>query len=661
MLHQPFIIALYIAAGAALAYSVLSTWAALQGRERFRPLGRARSRARAEPGVTILKPLCGDEPGLYENLRSFCVQAYPDFQIIFGLREADDPARPVVSRLLQEFPQLDLSLVVEASIHGQNLKISNLINMMPAARHDVLVLADSDIAVGADYLRRLVAPLRSSGVGLVTCLYSGCPRSNFWSELGSMFIDDWFAPSARVSRMLGSTRFSFGSTIALRREVLAAAGGFEALRNILADDYWLGEFTRQLGLRTVLSDVVVTTDVTEARLAELWRHELRWLRTVRSVEPLGYAFLPVTFTMPVLAFCGVLHPSAAMLGLAGLGVGMRVAGCLLHRRHQARRAPLWRMIYLPWREWLLAIEWAASFFGSKVYWRNRTYDASRARRRAVHVQYTGPSGVIINADDFGLHPAVNAAVELAHTGGVLRSASLMVAAPAAADAINRARRLPELRVGLHLVLTDGRSTLPAARVRSLVDAAGEFRRNMIWQSVRLFFSPRMRRELRAEVRAQFEAFVAAGLQLDHVNSHKHFHLHPTILSAILEVGRDYGVPAIRLPLERAAPFWLRPWIGLVQARLWLAGIRYNDWVVGIVDTGNLDQQKLVAALRKLSPGVTELYFHPATLSGGVIAPSMSGYHHADELAALVSPQVQQLVSGLKTIVGGYRDVFPEVG
>jgi len=151
-------------------------------------------------------------------------------------------------------------------VHGANLKVSNLRNMEPYARHNWLVLADSDIRVSSDYLARVTMPLAGPSVGVVTCLYRGVARKGFWSHLGTLFIDDWFAPSVEVTHALGSTRFSFGSTIALRRAALNAAGGFEALSDVLADDFWLGEFTRRQGLHTVLSDVVVTTDVDDESL-----------------------------------------------------------------------------------------------------------------------------------------------------------------------------------------------------------------------------------------------------------------------------------------------------------------------------------------------------------------------------------------------------------
>ncbi|WP_295996498.1 hopanoid biosynthesis-associated protein HpnK [Rugamonas sp.] len=272
-----------------------------------------------------------------------------------------------------------------------------------------------------------------------------------------------------------------------------------------------------------------------------------------------------------------------------------------------------------------------------------------------------PRGLILTADDFGLHVSVNAAVELAWRDGVLNAASLMVAAPAAADAVARARRLPGLRVGLHLVLADGAATLPASQIPDLVGADGRFGSDMARAGCRFFFLPRVRRQLAAEIRAQFAAYAATGLPLDHVNTHKHFHLHPTVLTLILTIGRDYGLRAMRLPLEANAPFWLRPWLLLTRRRLRAAGIAHNDHVVGIAASGAMDEAALLAALPALAAGVTEIYLHPGLASGAAVAASMDGYRHADELAALLSPRVraalEQLVQGgLRR--GGFADLLP---
>ena len=269
-------------------------------------------------------------------------------------------------------------------------------------------------------------------------------------------------------------------------------------------------------------------------------------------------------------------------------------------------------------------------------------------------------GLIITADDFGLHPSVNQAVERAHREGVLSAASLMVGAPAAGDAIARARDCPHLRVGLHLVLADGAPVLPPRAIPDLVEADGRFGSRMVRDGCRFFCLPRVRGQLAREIRAQFEAFAASGLALDHVNAHKHFHLHPTVLGLILHIGREFSLRAVRLPREAGLPVWLRPWLALLAARLDAAGIAHNDYIVGLRQSGRFDEQALLAALADLpTAGIGELYLHPALVSGAAIAPSMPAYRHADEFAALVSPRTRQACSRLRdggVRFGGFADL-----
>lgn len=279
-------------------------------------------------------------------------------------------------------------------------------------------------------------------------------------------------------------------------------------------------------------------------------------------------------------------------------------------------------------------------------------------------------GLIVTADDFGVHPSVNAAVERAHRDGILTAASLMVGAPAAEDAIARARALPGLRVGLHLVVTDGASVLPQRAIPDLVDAQGRFGGRMARDGARYFCLPRIRRQLALEIRAQFDAFAASGLPLDHVNAHKHFHLHPTILTLILDIGRAFGLQAVRLPREtgppgKASPGWLRPWLALLEARLDAARVGHNDYVAGIRQSGRFDEAALLDALCNLpTSGIGELYLHPALASGAEIAPSMRGYRHADEFAALVSPHVRAVCGALRAQgwrFGGFADLVAATG
>jgi chitin disaccharide deacetylase len=265
--------------------------------------------------------------------------------------------------------------------------------------------------------------------------------------------------------------------------------------------------------------------------------------------------------------------------------------------------------------------------------------------------------LILTADDFGLHERVNEAVERAHLHGVLSAASLMVGAPAARDAVERARRLPQLRVGLHLVLADGAAMLPRDEIPALVDAHGRFGDNMVRDGFRFFFLPHVRAQLAREIRAQFEAFKETGLPLDHVNTHKHFHLHPTVLSMILAIGRDYGMRAMRLPYEARSPAWIRPWMASVRARLERAGIAHNDYVVGIAHTGGMDEAVLLEAIENLPPGVGEIYCHPATAGERALSDGMRSYRHTDELDALLSPRVASALRAARATRGGFSDVF----
>ena len=265
--------------------------------------------------------------------------------------------------------------------------------------------------------------------------------------------------------------------------------------------------------------------------------------------------------------------------------------------------------------------------------------------------------LIVTADDFGLAIPVNDAIERAHCEGILSTASLMVAAPETSDAVRRAHRLPNLRVGLHVVLVNGQPALPPERVPALVDARGRFSSNLFLAGVNYFFNPAARRQLQDEVRAQFEAFARTGLRLDHVNAQNHFHVHPTVLATIVQVGREYGIRAVRIPHEPFAASYraartrpvarlandvlLRPWMALMRSRLRKNGIASNDYVFGMNDSGHVTSERVRAFLAAMPDGVCELYVHPATHTWpGAFPP---GYDFAGELQAMVDPGVVQLV------------------
>jgi ceramide glucosyltransferase len=356
-------------AALAMGYSI-TAWIAV--RRRVRPTRDAPANA---PPVTVLKPLCGAEHALYECLRSFCEQDYPRFQIVFGVSDSHDPAVAVVRRLKREFPRMDLRIAIDARSHGSSPKVSNLINMMAHARHDYFVIADSDVRVTRSYLAKVVAPLLDPRVGIVTCCYRGRRRAGLWSLLGCLFIDEWFMPSVRVAAMAGSRSFAFGATIAIRRHVLEGIGGFMSIANQLADDYRLGELTRRVGLRTVLSEVVVDTYVGARNLTELLEHELRWLRTIRAVHPVGHALSFITFGIPVAAL-GSLLAGGALPALAMLGITV-AARILLHSTVRKPGSARAHLLLLPFRDTLSFALWSWSFATRIVRWRNEHFRVTR--------------------------------------------------------------------------------------------------------------------------------------------------------------------------------------------------------------------------------------------------------------------------------------------
>ena len=336
---------------------------------------RAPRHVAAGPGVTVLKPLCGDEVELLENLRSFCDQDYPDFQVIFGLSSDKDPAILKVKQLMGEFQEHDISLVVDERVHGSNLKISNLLNMLHHAKHDILVVADSDMRVERDYLQVVAATFDDPCVSAATCLYSGTARGGLPSTLGAMFINDWFFPSALIPALRDKLTYCFGATMAARRGAIENIGGFGALANILADDYMLGNFVHRQGQKVALAPYLVRNIVHEPSMRALFLHEVRWARTIKNVKPLSYALSTITEGLflsvaaaVLLSFGGVSGwlialpiIIVALLRLAlHLGVSETIKG-------QGERTP-W---LIPLRDLLSLGVRISSYFGTTVHWREQ--------------------------------------------------------------------------------------------------------------------------------------------------------------------------------------------------------------------------------------------------------------------------------------------------
>ncbi|MGO4705262.1 bacteriohopanetetrol glucosamine biosynthesis glycosyltransferase HpnI [Microvirga sp. 2MCAF38] len=334
------------------------------------------------PSVTILKPLCGDESELEKNLTSFCAQDYSgSVQIIFGVQASDDPAIAIVNALSKKFPGQNLDLVVDSRLHGLNRKVSNLVNMAARIRHQVVILADSDIRVGPDYIVNIIAELERPGVNGVTCLYHALASRSLWSRLSALGIDTHFLPNVVVGLSLGLAQPCFGSTIALRRTMLARIGGMEAFANDMADDYALGAALRSQGGEVAVPSFTIGHMCGERSWSELWRHELRWARTIRSIDPAGYAASVVTHGLPWALLAALFGGGAVAMVAMLLVVVSRILLCRrIERAFGLRPHPYW---LLPIRDLLSFTVFIASFIGRSVTWKGSSYrmEASLALKR----------------------------------------------------------------------------------------------------------------------------------------------------------------------------------------------------------------------------------------------------------------------------------------
>jgi ceramide glucosyltransferase len=362
----------WLVAGAALA-AIAYVLLALLAVRRF-GCGLAHAANHGNVPVTILKPLCGLEPGLYENLLSFCVQDHPCYQVVFGVRDPGDPAIEIARRVIDALPDQDLTLVIEPRIAGSNLKVSNLIHMRAAAKHSILLIADADMRVTPDYLATVTAPFADPAVGAVTCLYKGTPAAGFASTLGALFINEWFLPSVLIALSFEKLRYCFGATMAVRNAILTKIGGFESLADELADDHLLGSRVDEAGLRVVLAPYLVENVVYEAGPRALFLHELRWARTIKAVRPGGYAFSFVTYAVPLsLLF-------AATTGSVPAGATMVLAACtarlLLHREiaHSLGVPRFAHAGWIPLRDVMSFVVWAASFWGRRIHWKDQRFN-----------------------------------------------------------------------------------------------------------------------------------------------------------------------------------------------------------------------------------------------------------------------------------------------
>ncbi len=366
-------------AAAAFVYQCLALAAAV------RQLCRRERRSGFAPPVSILKPVYGLDPHFYECLRSHALQDYPEFELLIGVSDPADPALPEIARLAAEFPGLPIRLIV-GNTRAPNGKVGVLADLAAAARHAVLLVNDSDIRVPAGYLRRVVAPLEDPGVGVVTCLYRG--RAEGWpGRFEAVGIATDFAPGVLVAPLAGVSEFGLGATLVFRAADLGRAGGFAAIADYLADDYQLSRRIRDLGLRIELSKMVVETWLGDRTWGEVWRHQLRWARTIRVSRGGGYRGLPVTqatLWAVLLAVAGLWWAAAALFGMRLLA-GLAAAAALADRR------TLRDFFLIPLRDlWGTAL-WARGLFGAEVEWRGLRLRLDRQGRIVEVAQAARPT------------------------------------------------------------------------------------------------------------------------------------------------------------------------------------------------------------------------------------------------------------------------------
>jgi ceramide glucosyltransferase len=399
MIHQ-FLFALEIVAVlgtvASIGYYVVCLFSAARFLGEGKAAGGgARPTPSSLPPVSILKPLKGTDPEMYESFRSHCLQDYPEYEISFGVSDADDPAIAFVERLQAEFPLVSIRLVSCLRSLGANTKVSNLAQMLTEAKYEHIVVNDSDIRVETNYLRSVVAPLLDPKVGLVTCLYRGVASSSLGSRLESLFISTDFSAGVLVARLLeGGIHFGLGSTLVFRRSDLAATGGFEALTDYLADDYEIGRRIAGLGLGVELSGTVVETFLPRYDLKQFLDHQLRWARTIRDSRPGGYAGLVATFGLPwvLLTVLGTRGAGWAWL-LLGVAILMRYAVALVVGRMvlQDRQVTRW-LVLVPLRDFVAALVWLIGFWGHGVTWRGDSFTLKDGKLLRIGPSLHSPAG-----------------------------------------------------------------------------------------------------------------------------------------------------------------------------------------------------------------------------------------------------------------------------
>ncbi len=347
---------------------------------------------RSLPPVSILKPLKGIDPQIWEAFCSHCEQDYPEFQLVFGVSDPEDSAIALVRKLQEKYPNRQIDLLVCQRDLGTNRKLSTLAQMLPSARHEILLVNDSDIRVAPDYLRRVIAPLRDSSVGMVTCLYRGIASPTLGSRLEAIGISADFVPGVLSARIVEKgLRFGLGSTLVFRRSDLRAIGGFEAMVDYLADDYEIGNRIAALGKRVELSEVVVDTFLPAYSLRQFFDHQLRWARSVRGARSWGYAGLLLTFSLPwamlaLLAGRGAAWAWAlfAVTVAARLAVGLTAAVAVLGDQQALRD-----LFLLPVRDLIAPILWAMGLVGNRISWRGDVFYLKDGRLERIADEAAG--------------------------------------------------------------------------------------------------------------------------------------------------------------------------------------------------------------------------------------------------------------------------------
>ncbi|HCE69158.1 MAG: ceramide glucosyltransferase [Geobacteraceae bacterium GWC2_55_20] len=363
----PFIVIL-----PALAYSLISlVCAAKYFKSLTGPVG-----AGAHPGVSILKPVKGMDAGSYDNFASFCRQNHAGaLQLIFAAASPDDQVIPVIRQLMADFPEHDISLVINPAIHGPNYKVSNLINAFPKARHDIIIVCDSDIRVTGDYLKSVTSHFSDPKVGLVTSLYRTSSVPGVATALEATGFTAEMIPNVLVALQLEGLSFALGASMAVRREALASIGGFQALADYLADDYQLGNKIHLSGWRIALDGCFVESMVKAENLISVLSRQLRWARTMRVSRPGGYLASGITLPFPAALLATLIAPSpASALSAIVLLYAVRMLVCTLFSRVFVRDGlfPRWLWL-LPLRDMLAFFTWALSFLGNRVEWRGSRF------------------------------------------------------------------------------------------------------------------------------------------------------------------------------------------------------------------------------------------------------------------------------------------------